>query len=367
MATTGRSTDATPAPDAVATLLRDAAFVHLVGHENGDALAAAGILADALDALDTPYQVSLASSTADAEDRLLDGGTTLGLGLDVGDSALGPDSAALGAFETAAVLGTDPNPILAIAGAVAGGFVPQGPALEAAEADGVERRPGIGLPTADIGAGLAYSGWLRGSFSGDEQAAGAFLADLDLPAELDADAHTRLASAVALDATGSGSEGVGALDRVLAPLGASGPFETIEGYADVLDALAATDPGTGLAFVLGYEDRSAAIDAWKEAGERLHRTIERLSLSSESDVAFAEIEADAPRRVARLVRDFWAAGSAVVIRGQDSLALATHEDDARQLLGSVFDTSRVSGTESLAVVDEAGGSTAVVEHIQEAR
>ena len=373
MATTGRSTDATPATDAVATLLRDAEFVHLVGRTDGDALAAAGILGNALDALDTPYQVSLASSAADAEDRLLDGGSAIGLGLDVGTAALTAGSVALGAFETAVGLDTDtaddldPDPILAIAGAVAGGFAPQGPALEAAQNQGVERRPGLGLPTADIGAGLAYSGWLHGSFSGDEQAAGAFLAELDLPAELDADAHTRLASAVALDVTDSEDGAVDSLDRVLAPLGGAAPFETVGGYGDVLDALATSDPGTGLSFVLGYADRSDAVDVWKEAGERLHRTLERLSVSSTGDIAAGSVENVAPSRVARLARDFRITESSVLVSGPDSIALATAEDDARELLGAVFDPSRVSGTSRLAIVDETADPMDVTEDIQEAR
>lgn len=373
MATTGRSTDATPATDAVATLLRDAEFVHLVGRTDGDALAAAGILGTALDAIDTPYQVSLATSAADAEDRLLDGGPAIGLGLDVGSAALTSGSVALAAFETAAGLDTstgadhEPDPILAIAGAVAGGYAPQGPALEAAKSQGVERRPGLGLPTADIGAGLAYSGWLHGSFSGDEQAAGAFLAELDLPAELDADAHTRLASAVALDVTDSDDGSVDSIERVLAPLGGPAPFETVEGYGDVLDALAMTDPGTGLSFVLGHADRSDAIDVWRDAGERLHRTLERLSVSTAGDTAAGSVEDVAPSRVARLVRDFRVSESSVLISGPDSIALATEEDDARELLGAVFDPLRVSGTSRLAVADETADPMDVTADIQEAR
>ncbi|WP_204282247.1 hypothetical protein, partial [Serratia marcescens] len=45
---------------------------------------------------------------------------------------------------------------------------------------------GVGVPTADLAAGLAHSTLVHASFSGDEQAAGAFLAELGLPPEPDA-------------------------------------------------------------------------------------------------------------------------------------------------------------------------------------
>ena len=49
------------APGHAATAMRDAGFVRLVGTADGDALAATGLLARALAALDTPYQASLAA------------------------------------------------------------------------------------------------------------------------------------------------------------------------------------------------------------------------------------------------------------------------------------------------------------------
>lgn len=369
MATTGRTTDGADDATDVASLLRAAEFVQLVGAPDGDALAAVGILGNALDTLETPYQVSMATSVADAESRLLDRGTTLGLGLATGDGHLADDSTALGAYDVASTLDADPDPVLAIAGAIAGGVVPSGKALDAAEANGVVRRPGVGLPTADIGAGLAFSGRLHGSFSGDEQSAGAFLADLSLPAELDDDAQTRLASAVALDVAGSTATGAttDALESVLAPFDALGPFETVEGYADVLDTLAATDPGIGVAFVLGYEEKATALEAWKTAGKQLHQTVARLALESTDDVAYGTIEAGAPRSVARLVRDFRHSAPAVLVSGPTSIAIATTDMDARALLSEAFEDDLVTGTDTLAVADTDGTADTVAETVQEAR
>jgi len=100
-------------------------------------------------------------------------------------------------------VGVDPIRSSPLAGVVAAGSVPgtdgSGDALEAAEhTDRVRRRPGVALPTVDLADGLAASMLVRTSYSGDSEAARAALADLGLPADLDDDAHRRLASLVAV-------------------------------------------------------------------------------------------------------------------------------------------------------------------------
>lgn len=353
MATTGRSADATDAPEEVSRRCREADVVHLLGRADGDGLAAVGLLGRALDAIETPYQVSLVRTPLEAEDRLLDGGTVLGVGLPgVGDVTLGTDSLAFGAYDVATRIDADPDPILALAGASAGGITPTGPVLEDAADRGIERRPGVGLPTADLATGLAFSGRLHARFSGDEHAAGALLADLELPAEMDESAHTRLASAVAVEATDSVNpdRSAEALGTILRPYETPGPFETVEGYADVLEALATGAPGIGVAYLLGYEERESVISAWTSAGGVLHRDIANLSLSSTGDVTAGWSEDADPARVARLVRDFRAAEPTVAIAGPSSLGLATVDLDARSLLASAFEERAVSGSDSLAVL-----------------
>lgn len=350
MATTGRSAETTPAPERAATLCRESEFVHLVGSPDGDSLAAIGVLGRALDTLSVPYQASIARTPADAATRLVDGGESISIGLpETGDTRFVEGSLAVGAYETARILDTDPDPILAIAGAIAGGFSPTGPALEAAEEAGVQERPGLGLPTADLTTGLAYSGWLHAEFSGDEQQAGAFLADIGLPAEMDDDAHTRLASTIALEITGAvGDERPAAgLADVVAPLSSPGPFETVEGHADVLDAVAMNAAGIGLAFVLGHTNSDAAVEEWKTARERLHRTVHHVELEDWNEFQVGTAETQDPRAAARLVRDFRADGPVVIV-GQDAVALAIGDRDAGELLRKLHEPRRVIGNGTLA-------------------
>lgn len=354
MATTGRSAAATTAPEDVAAGLRDAEFVKLVGHADGDALAGLGLLCRALDAVETPYQVSAVESSRAARDRMLEDDVTLALGLpNVADLALEDRSIAVSAYDVAAALGADPDPVLAIAGATASDILPQGSTLAAAREMGVEQRPGLGIPTADIAQGLAYSGLVHASFSGDENEAGAFLAELDLPAELGADEWTDLASAVAIEATDSppSERAATAVERVLGPLSAPGPFETVEGYGDVLDALAREAPGTGIAHVLGHEDRQTAIDAWRSHGESVHDALARLSPTEKRDLAVDDIGAADPWTVARLARDFRVRASNVLLRGDDRVVLATTDTDARSWLENATDSGDVLGRPSLAAVE----------------
>ncbi|MFC7323832.1 exonuclease RecJ, partial [Halorubrum rutilum] len=155
-------------------------------------------------------------------------------------------------------------------------------AAEASEL--VRRRPGVAIPTADLADGLAASTLVRTPYSGDTEGARAALAELGLPAELDDDARRRLASLVAVDvadADGAIARAASAVERALRPyeaVGDAAPFETVGGYADVLDALAREAPGTGVALALaadpGDDLATAALDAWRSHGLAAHRALD---------------------------------------------------------------------------------------------
>jgi len=317
------ATSATPAPDALADALADAPFVRLVATADGDAVAAAGLLARALRTAGTPFQVRVSRDPIPADG---DDAVAVTIGADRGPHAL-PGSgrpASTDAFAIARALGADPDPVVALAGVVAAGSVPgtdgSGDALEAAErSDRVRRRPGVALPTADLADGLAASTLVRTPYSGDGEAARAALAELGLPADLDDDAHRRLASLVAVDvadAEGASTRAASAVERALRPyatVGDAAPFETVGGYADVLDALAREAPGTGVALALdpdpGDELRTAALDAWRTHGLAAHRALDGATTGRYDGcfVARVDLEEDADAvlpTIARLLRDF---------------------------------------------------------------
>ena len=334
------ATSATPAPDALADVLADAPFVRLVATDDGDALAAAGLLARALRTVDTPFQVRV---SRDPVPDAVDDGVTVAVGTERGPHAISGagQPASTDAFAVSRALGVEPDPVVALAGVVAAGSIPgtdgSGDALDAAEAsDRVHRRPGVALPTADLAAGLAASTLIRTSYSGDPEAARAALADLGLPADLDADAHRKLASLVAVDvadAPDASARAASAVERALRPYATDGPFETVGGYADVFDALAREAPGTGIALALDADPsndvRAAALDAWRTHGLAAHRALDDATTGRYDGCVIARIDAsDAVLpTIARLVRDFGSPEPVAVVVDESAGRLAVAATD----------------------------------------
>ncbi len=349
MATTGTSMkDREPAD--LASHLRGADLVRVVGGGGGGRPAPRAPLAPPLAYHRTPSPLSLSPAGEAAPPRPEAAGTAVALGFeDVDQSCLG-DSAALCAFETAQELGTEPDPGLALAGATCAGVPPQDPALEAAQDRGLTERPGLAIPTADVTEGLAYTGLLHADFSGDEDATRAFLSELDLPEPLDAAAHRQLASAVALEATDTptGERAPMAIADAFGPLTSPTAFETIGGYADVLDAAATTDPAAALTALLGDRDEAALLDLWREYGTALHDAVAALP-TGDGAVETATVDVQ-PDDVARLGYDFRVDADRLYVGGPASIALATHEQDARRTLESHFPNEQITGIDTLATV-----------------
>jgi hypothetical protein len=344
MSTTGRQNASAPA-ESLAAAVRDAGFVRLAGTADGDALAAVGVLARAFRATDVPFQASVDRFPRDSA---TEADVVIGVGTSLGDVSLTEGPLSVTAFEAARALGDDPDPLLALAGAVAGGAMPgqDAPLYEAAESQ-LTRRPGVAVPVADLADGLAHTTLVHAGFSGDPEAATAALAELGLPPELDADAHRRLASMVALRAVENGSERAGtAVERALRPY-EGGPFETLGGYADVLDAAARVVPGTAVAFALGH-DPEGLLDAWRDHGAAAHTGLQTADLARHDGVLEVRTgagddsdETDAPDAdaddlplgtVARLAYAYRSPEPRVVAFGADGTEAAAYGDRAFDLL-----------------------------------
>lgn len=370
MSTTGRPVDGVDGAERAAARIREAGFVRVVSHADGASLAAAGVLARALD--DVPFQVSVASTDVAAASTFAntaDDTVRVSFGFDadalaVRDAAATPDVAARTATDDggcvrlaasiARELGTAPDAPLVLAGLRAGGVVPTADDAE------YERRPGVGIPTADLGDGLAHSTLLHGDFSGDVNRAGATLAALDLPADLDSTAHRRFASHVAIEATSGPNpeRTTDALHRVLHPhVHADCAYATIEGFGDVLDTLARTAPGLGVAAAIGGIDRAVALDEWRDASAAVHTAVARATAHVPTErgaaaqagvhVATVSVDGTDPVAVARILRDFVTDAPAVLVTGDDGAALATTEADAHETLASA-DADATGGTARLA-------------------
>ena len=368
------ATSATPAPDALAGVLADAPFVRLVATDDGDALAAAGLLARALRAAGTPFQARVDRDPVPAD---VDDGVAVTVGVDRGPHAIPGTGrpASTAAFAVARALGVDPDPVVALAGVVAAGSIPgadgSGDALDAAERAGrVERRPGVALPVSggdDAEAApsrpeaLAASTLARTRYSGDPEGARDALASLGLPADPDADDRRRFASLVAVDAVDgddASERSAAAVERALRPYATDGPFETVGGYADVLDALAREAPGTGVALALASDPdaslRTAALDAWRRHGLAAHRALDAATIGRYDGCVVARVDAAAADgspailpTVARLVRDFRSPEPLVVAVGDGIAAVSARESGAAAAaatLAAEFPSAKAAST-----------------------
>jgi hypothetical protein len=315
MSAARRQEGADDAAASVADRCRDSEFVRLLATPDGEALAATGLLADALASTGTAFHASLTRRP----DRVADGAdltVTVGHPADEGGGDDGDDTDSDGdrhsltrplattAYATAEALDAGPDPVLALAGVVASGDSPDSHAdlVEAAE---VTSEAGLGVPTDDAADGLAHTTLAHVAFSGDREAT---LAALD---GVDRDGRT-LASLLALAAVESEDAPPRAAHAVERALGAhplpDGPFATLEGYADVLDAVARERPGRGCALVLGSpEDHSeAALDVWRDHARAAHAAVRSASVARHDGCVVARVAASTGvlETAARLVRDY---------------------------------------------------------------
>jgi hypothetical protein len=386
----------------VAATCRDAGFVRLVATSDGDALAATGVLARALAAVGVPFQASIRQFPADAPGDGTDADVTVTVGAPGGDAAIADLPASTAAYDAARELAPEAaDPTLALAGTLAAGAASGDDSTALAEdattadadredattadadredatatdtdredattadtiredacAAGCERRPGVGVPTVDFADGLAHTTLAHTPDSDDAAAYREALAERDLPSErtpdTDADTGRRLASLLAFDAVRGGEappRAADAVGRALRPhAGASCPFATVEGYADVLDAVARRAPGTGVALALGHDAREAALDAWREHASAAHRAVHAAD-TSRYDGAVAVVTRSGPvATVARLIRDFRSPEPAVLVIGDGAAAAAGDGVDVGAALRA---TAAAAGGESLARADTA--------------
>jgi hypothetical protein len=376
----------------LADAVGDAPFVRLVASDDGDALAAAALLARVARAIDVPYQVrvnadpiralrSVATEGSEAESA--DVSIAIGSGARTADVDVGSDSgiraisgtdsaASASAFAVARKLGLDPDPVLALAGVVASDGPSDsdevGDVLEAGERrDLVERRPGVALPSLEsvegMATGLAASTLVLAPTSGDPEAAREVISEAGIDettasGSIPVDDHRRLASLLAVDVCGAPSasdRSATALDRVLRPyaIAGSAPFATVGGYADVLRALAREAPGTGIALAISESDpdeglRSAALETWRSHGMAVHRALDGGTANRYDGVY--EVRLEAPDGVlataAEVVRDFRSpepiAIAADVDGGRIAVA-ATRTDGVGNTLRSVADEFDAAG------------------------
>jgi hypothetical protein len=335
----------------VAAVLRDAPFVRVVAGADGDSLAASGVLARALDDANVPFQIRIDAVPTVGDGTDVDE-TVVGIGVTDADLSLSSRPASVAAFEAASELGSEPDPILALAGVVAAGAVPgddgSAPLLDAAN---VERRPGIAGPTADPADALAHSTLVRVPVSGDTDTASETCTALGVTDDPDDEERRRLASWLAIAASetdeGTTSRAAASVERVLRPHATpDAPFATVEGLGDLLDAVARERAGIGVALALGVDTREAALSAWRSHARAVHAALSDATTGRYDGLYVARLDDEGPGRLAtaaRLCRDFHSPEPVALVVGEGGAAAASVEArTVGRALGSAVAT--VGGT-----------------------
>lgn len=370
MATAGHTDGEHATAETVAARLREADFVRLVGAATGDGVAATALLARALSAVGVPTQASVASIPTTAE-RETEADCTVALGRPAGAADLtvgtGTASATAEALDAVRDLGDGATldadaVVLGFAGTIAAGETPGEKLHAAARECGLDRRPGLGLPTDDVVDGLAHTTLVHAPVSGAPESVRNLLADLDLPdtgaqdgdslaqSALDEDDRRRLASAVALAVAGDEDAAPGRTGRVEALLRPTdgGPCETLAGYADVLDALARERPGAALALARGAD--VDALSVWRDHARRAHEAVRTADLARYDGLTVARCASDAPvGTVARLLAETRSPEPVTLVVG-DGVAAAVATAAADTHVGAALEAA------AAAVGGEGGGT-----------
>ncbi|UPM43903.1 recombinase RecJ [Halocatena salina] len=342
---------------AVVAELDEAEFVQFVTAPDGDAVAATGVLAQGLS---IPFQARVARATASVSEA----DVTVAVGQTGGDVSITGRPLSVRAVEITQKRSSDtetnlspPLRILALAGIIAAERDIEdytdvfGPLVE------TDERPGLAIPTTDPVDGLAHTTLAHAPFSGDPDATAEVVAEIS-ETERGRDPRV-LASMLAVSVVDEpDTHASTAIERALHPCvvesDGSCPFVTLAGYADVLDALARSNPGEGLALALGHGSPENALAYWREHSRNVHDAVRNAELDRHPEcvvVDLSGIPVSTVEPAVRLVREYRSPEPVVLATTDDGVVATTQtrERDVRTPLASA-----VSAVEDETTVTERG-------------
>lgn len=365
MATTGQTATVTPAPDATATRLQTASLVRILTRQTGDAIAAAGLLGRALTDFAVPFQITPTASRAERARRAERGdreALTVAIGaVDHADITIGGPQATTTVTEILhEATDHSPDPLLALAGCVAGGITPDATPelLGQAEATGLEQQPGVGVPTTDLTTGLAATLWLHGPFSGRPDRVETLLSELGIGADEAPTEATRqqLASLVAIAGTNGPypEQAAATIERALHPY-VGGPFETIAGYAEILSAVSRDTPGVAIGVALGSDLAETARSIWASHAMAAHQGLRAATTERYGGLYVLRIEEGPAETIAALAHRVQSPEPTTLVVGPDRIAVRG-DGDMRALTAALTETAggTSDGTRQYGMITDIG-------------
>lgn len=351
MSTADHAATDRPVSDVVSEL-DGAQFVQFVTAPDGDALAATGVLAQGLS---IPFQARVARTTTGVSEA----DVTVTLGRRGGDISITARPLSARAVEITRARSnesetglTQPLGVLALAGIIAAEREIDDYTDVFERSLEIDDRPGVAIPTTDPVDGLAHTTLAHAPFSGDPEATAEALSGIG---ETEDDAKSRVQAASMLTVSvvdEPDTHASTAIERAVHPpvveSDESCPFATLAGYADVLDALARSSPGEGLALALGHTSPEDALGRWREHARIVHKGVRTAELDRYPECVVADltgVPASTVETIARLIREY-RSPEPVVLATADNVVVATAQTRARDVRTPLADAASAVETEA---------------------
>lgn len=318
-------------------------FVRIHTREAPDSLVAAGLLARYCYDQGIPFHVRPRGVSAQVPaEGDLSGDNTVDVALPGGTSDTdGP--VCYRVYEFLTELDATPDPFYTLAGITAADYDPGTVAPSILEAAVSSQDPGIGIPTTNWVMGLAYSTLQHTDYSGDVDATRATLEAYGIsdPSTASPKVHASFAAVTSVTSAISTSQSATGLNRFLKPHLIDHPYQSIEGYSDIIRVLSQPRPGHVLSLALPNPDYDAIRSHWQTYAAQAHNAVQTATPTATDHYYRADIDTKYTLMPARLLS--YHTTNPTVIAGNDThIALYTRNP---QLPGG-FETatSTVNGT-----------------------
>lgn len=318
-------------------------FVRLHTRAIPDSLVAAGLLARYCYEQGIPFHVSTRGVTTPVpEDRDVSGDGTVEVAL-AGGTADTDGPVCYRVYELLSEHDATPDSLYTLAGIAAADYDPATVAPSILDAAIDSEEPGIGVPTTDRVMGLAYSTHQHTDYSGDVEATRSALEAFGIsnPAAATPKEHASFAAVTSVTSAVSTNQSATDLNRFLKPHMIDHPYQSIEGYSDIIQTLSQPHPDLVLALAFPTPDYELIQSNWQTYAEQAHNAVQTATPTATDYYYRADIDTDYPLMPARLL-SYHTTNPTVIASTDTHVALNTRNPPLPP--GFETATSTVNGT-----------------------
>ncbi len=277
-------------------------FVRIYTRRSPDSLVAAGLLARFCTDEGIPFHVRPLDSGAPVPTVVDPDDDTIEVAISCRDSTP-EEPICLLVHDFLSDLGASLDPLYTLAGIDAADYDPETIAPELLADTGCAQEPGIGIPTSDIVTGLASSTLQHTEYSGDvdatQQALDAF--GIPDPAKATPKELASFAAVTSVTSARSTHQSAQGLTRFLHPHFIEHPYQSIEGYGDIIRVLSHPTPGHVISLALPTPEYDLIRSRWQTYATEAHDAVRTATPTATNNYYRANINTEFPFTPARLL------------------------------------------------------------------